>query len=208
MSAAPLLMIFVKYPEPGRVKTRIAAETGAEAAAAIYREMVQEVLDALPEGQKVRVLYDGFRPLADYQQWLQHPALAEAEFAEQSTGDLGERLREAFANAFRGGWRHVGVIGSDCLELTSEIYMEAWAALGTRDVVIGPTFDGGYYFLLLKAEQPALFTGIEWSSERVFAQTIAAAKAEALSVFALQKLNDIDTRADWEHSRSERQGLP
>ncbi len=193
----PLLLLFVKYPEPGRVKTRLAADSSAETAATIYRRMVTTVLGALPAGQPVRVLYDGFRPESDYREWLDHAALATAEYAAQSTGDLGDRLTAAFAKAFVDGWQRVGVIGSDCLELHPALYAEAWKKLAEHDLVIGPTCDGGYYFLALKKSQPALFQGITWSSETVFSETRAAAEVAGLTVAQLSRLRDIDTWADW-----------
>jgi len=196
----PLLMLFVKYPELGRVKTRIAAEAGQEEAAVIYRQLVAAVLDGIPAGQRVRVLYDDFRAEWEYQNWLQHPALVEAEFCPQSTGDLGQRLRAAFAAAFRSGWQRVGVIGSDCMELSSAIYAQAWCALNTHDLVIGPTLDGGYYFLAMKTDEPSIFSDIEWSSERVFTQTEAAAQAAGLTWKCLEPLRDIDTLKDWQET--------
>lgn len=200
MKLDSLLLVFVKFPEPGRVKTRLAASVGPEKAAEIYRKMVGAVLDALPAGQRVRILYDAFRPEPDYRAWLQHPALAEAEFSSQCEGTLGDRLTAAFAEAFREGWQKVGVIGSDCVDLTPELYAKAWSALDESDVVIGPTFDGGYYFLASRMEVRSLFTGIAWSSEQVYEQTLAAAHAADWSVTPLKKLHDVDTLADWERT--------
>ncbi len=206
MELESLLLVFVKFPEPGRVKTRLAVDVGPEKAAEIYRQMVRAVLDSLPSGQRVRILYDSFRPESDYRAWLDHPALADAEFSSQSEGNLGNRLTAAFANAFRDGWRKVGVIGSDCVDITPEIYAEAWATLETHDVVIGPTFDGGYYFLASRLEVPSLFSGIAWSSELVYEQTLAAARAADWTLTPLKKLHDIDTLDDWKRSSLSRVG--
>lgn len=197
MPDAPLLILFVKYPEPGRVKTRLAADVGDEAAARIYRMMVASIIGNLPQGTAIRIVYHRFRSETDYREWLDDPVLAEAEYVPQCEGDLGERLTHAFAEAFQDGWEKVGVIGSDCVELTSRIYHDAWKELKKNDVVIGPTFDGGYYFLAMKNFQPALFANITWSTPIVFGQTLLAAKMAQLSVALLPKLHDIDTLEDW-----------
>jgi len=197
-----LLLVFVKYPVPGQVKTRLAADLGAEAATEVYREMVTRVLQRIPRRQAVRVVFDGRQAEADYRAWLANDLGKEAEFRAQAEGDLGRRLENAFAEAFADGWQAVGVIGSDCLELNEEIYEDAWGKLRAADLVIGPSHDGGYYFLALKKPAPSLFADISWSTEKVFEQTLCAAVGAGLVSLELTKLHDVDTLADWERARA------
>lgn len=121
--------------------------------------------------------------------WIVHP---------QGEGDLGARMEAAFAQSFAAGAKRVVVIGSDCPSLTAADVQEAWAALNTSDLVLGPAEDGGYWLIGLRENQPGLFTNMAWSSSDVFSETMARAKALGLKTFLLRTLSDVDTREDWE----------
>ena len=192
------ILLFVKYPEPGKVKTRLAATVGAAAAADIYRRLVAAVLAGLPAEDELIVVFDPPEKRAQVAEWL-HSLLAgrRADFIAQAAGDLGVRLERAFAEAFERGFERVAVIGSDCIELTPEIFSATWKALETCGAVLGPSTDGGYYLLALRQPCAALFHGIAWSTDAVRAQTLAQAQAAGLSVHELAALPDIDTEADW-----------
>ena len=192
------ILLFVKYPEPGKVKTRLAATLGAEKAADIYRRLVAAVVAGLPDGDDLIVVFDPPEKQAQVAEWL-HSLLAGrcAEFVPQTAGDLGGRLEQAFAAAFARGFEKVAVIGSDCIELTPAVFSETWRALETHDAVLGPSTDGGYYLLALRQPCAALFHGIAWSTDAVRAQTLAQAQAAGLAVQELAALPDIDTEADW-----------
>ena len=192
------ILLFVKYPEPGKVKTRLAATLGAEAAADIYRRLVAAVVAGLPEGDDLIVLFDPPEKRAPVADWLQGLlAGRRADFVAQAAGDLGTRLEQAFAEAFARGFAKVAVIGSDCIELTPALFSETWRALETHGAVLGPSTDGGYYLLALRQPCAALFRGIAWSTEAVRVQTLAQAQAAGLAVHELAALPDIDTEADW-----------
>ena len=192
------ILLFVKYPEPGKVKTRLAATLGAEMAADIYRRLVAAVVAGLPDGDDLIVVFDPPERRAQVEEWLQS-LLAErrADFTAQAAGDLGVRLERAFADAFDQGFGKVAVIGSDCIELSPAVFSETWQALETRDAVLGPSTDGGYYLLALRRPCAALFHCIAWSTDAVRAQTRAQAQAAGLAVHELAALPDIDTEADW-----------
>ena len=192
------ILLFVKYPEPGKVKTRLAATLGAERAAAIYRQLVAAVLAGLPGGDDLIVVFDPPEKRAEVAEWLQS-LLAERRvlFTAQAAGDLGARLEWAFAEAFAQGWEKVAVIGSDCIGLSPATFSATWQALETHDAVLGPSVDGGYYLLALEQPCAALFHGIAWSTGAVRAQTLARARAAGRSVHELAALPDIDTEADW-----------
>jgi uncharacterized protein len=192
------ILLFVKYPQPGKVKTRLAATLGAEMAADIYRRLVAAVLAGLPDGDDLIVAFDPQEKRAQITEWLQSLlAGRRADFVPQAAGGLGGRLEQAFAEAFARGFAKVAVIGSDCIELTPAVFSETWEALETHGAVLGPSTDGGYYLLALREPCAALFRGVAWSTDVVRAQTLAQAQAAGLVVHELAELPDIDTEADW-----------
>ncbi len=187
------LIVFVKAPRPGTVKTRIARTAGAERAGAIYREMVATVLQKVGSIHGAQLRFSPDDAANEIQPWLRHDWVA----APQGGGDLGERLQRAFADSFAGSAERVVIIGSDSPEVKSGDIRAAWKELKSHDVVLGPAVDGGYWLIGLRAPQPELFRGITWSSDQVLAQTLAQAKAIGLRVQLLRILSDIDTEDDW-----------
>lgn len=186
------LLVFVKYPEPGRVKTRLAAAVGPEQAAVIYRRLAEAVFAKLPRDVDVRVLFDPPDCEAEFTSWL-----GAWTFERQADGDLGVRLATAFAEAFARGYHQVAAIGTDCIELDAETFRETWAALEAHELVLGPSEDGGYYLIALSHPAVALFAGVAWSTERVFAETLERATAAQLRVHLLPDAHDVDTEDDW-----------
>ena len=193
------LVVFVKHPRPGAVKTRLAAAIGPEAAADLYRALVEHVLETTTPapGQYERlVFFDPPEALDEMRAWLPGVRLL-----AQSGGGLGARMADAFARAFARGARRVAIVGTDVPGVSRATASEALSALDAADVVIGPAEDGGYYLLALREPQPGLFAGIEWSTPAVRGQTLARAAAAGLSVRELGRLRDVDTledlRAEW-----------
>lgn len=119
-----------------------------------------------------------------------------AELVAQPAGDLGSRLQHAFAHAFASGAPAAAAIGSDTPHLGPAVWRAALARIAPGRVVLGPTDDGGYYFIGLAAPAPALFESIDWSTERVLAQTVAQARTLDLAVDLLEPSFDVDVRAD------------
>jgi len=135
---------------------------------------------------------------ANLRRWL-GPGLI---FSQQSPGDLGERMKAAFLQAFRQGAQQVILHGTDIPDLTTHHIDEAFDALKSHDLVLGPSTDGGYWLIGLK--KPAdLFNRIEWGSSSVFDKTVAAARAQALSVHVLPPLTDMDTGGTVQHRMPE-----
>lgn len=191
------VLLFVKDPAPGRVKTRLAATVGPERAAEIYRQLAETVFRRLPDDCAVLVAGDPPARLPEIAAWLRGLGRpGEPAFFPQAPGDLGARLVAAFAEAFARGFDAVAAIGSDCVELGPEHFAEAWAALATQEVAIGPAADGGYYLLALRAPQPTLFRDIAWSTDAVCRQTLDRAAMAGLSVHRLPTLRDVDTEED------------
>ena len=187
------LIVFVKAPRPGTVKTRIAQTAGAERACAIYQEMVATVLQRVASLRGTQLRFSPDDAADAIKRWLRSDWI----IAPQGAGDLGERLQRAFAESFAAGAERVVIIGSDCPEVKSGDIRTAWKELKSHDAVIGPAIDGGYWLIGLRASQPELFHAIEWSSDQVLAQTLTQAKSIDLRVQLLRILSDIDTEEDW-----------
>jgi rSAM/selenodomain-associated transferase 2/rSAM/selenodomain-associated transferase 1 len=188
------LLVFAKAPVPGRVKTRLAAEIGAEAAAAAYRRLGRMVLDHVRGGPyRTTVVFHPPEAAATMKSWLGGEGL---EFLPQSEGGLGERLHAAFARAFRES-REVVVVGTDAPGVNLQLIVEAFGRLQSCDLVLGPANDGGYYLLGLRRWVPEIFQGIPWSTGEVLEETERRARALGLSHSRLETLTDVDTRDDW-----------
>ncbi|MDQ3625067.1 MAG: TIGR04282 family arsenosugar biosynthesis glycosyltransferase [Verrucomicrobiota bacterium] len=199
----PTVLLFLKFPEPGRVKTRLAKTVGAELAAAIYQRLVAAVIARVPGEMELVGLFDPPEKAGEVEQWMRRMAPERSlKLLPQAAGDLGRRLDQAFADAFAAGAGRVLVIGSDCVELDAAIFAEAGQALADCDLVVGPSEDGGYYLIGLQAPHPELFTGIDWSTRQVLAQTLVRAERARLRVHLLPKLPDVDTEEDWRRAES------
>jgi hypothetical protein len=194
------LIVFVKRPRPGEVKTRLAADIGPELASEVYRTLAEIEIEATRPGP------------GDYERlFFFAPADAQAEmeawwpgetWLPQQGADLGARMANAFAEAFRRGARRVAIIGTDVPWVSRETVVGALDALDSCDTVVGPAHDGGYYLLALKAPRSELFTEIAWSTAGVLPSTLARAAVLGLSVHRLEPLPDIDTiedvRVEWD----------
>ncbi len=204
------LLVFVKAPRPGVVKTRLAATLGIEAAAALYRAIAgEEIRRTAPRAGEYERLFV-FTPedaRAEMEDWLPGEALE-----AQQGADLGQRMAGAFATAFASGAGRVAIVGSDVPACGREHVVEAFAALEESDVVLGPTHDGGYYLIALDRPRPALFQSIPWSTPSVLPATAERAGVLGLSARMLDPLRDIDTlddlRAEWPRVRLLVAGTP
>lgn len=185
-----MICVFCKYPEPGRVKTRLAKDLDPQAAADIYRLLAQSIIEELSHSElEFTLCYDPAWPLELYRAWL-----GELPARPQRGLDLGQRLAETL-EAFGPGPRLV--IGSDCPAAGPEHYRQAYQGLSERPLVVGPSQDGGYYLLGLDGPTPSLlFERIPWSSERVLEQTLETARQAGLAWQLLEPLADIDTLED------------
>jgi rSAM/selenodomain-associated transferase 1 len=131
---------------------------------------------------------------------LRERAHSSVDVIAQRGSDLGERLTHVFEDVFRLGMDSVVVIGSDLPDLPPRLIRHALTALhGTGDhVVLGPAADGGYYLIAMNHPHPALFRGIEWSTNAVLDQTLDAARASGVQVSLLDRWSDVDSAADLE----------
>ena len=188
------LLVFVKAPRPGEVKTRLARDVGAEPAAALHRAMAARVLERTrpPSGSYTRVVFHAPPDAeAEVARWLPGETLV-----PQSPGDLGARMAAAFEWAFAGGAARVVLIGTDTPDLAAADIVSALEALRASDVVVGPSLDGGYYLVGLARPCPGIFADISWSTPAVLGETLARAEALDLKVAPRPVRGDIDTLED------------
>lgn len=199
------LIVFVRLPEKGLVKTRLAGKIGDDAALALYRACVSDILAAARKaGYPPHVFFYPAEAGAAVAAWLGEGA---ASLAPQEGTDLGQRMLAALRVALSGCARAV-LIGSDCPDLTPALLREAFEGLAAHDAVIGPSADGGYYLIgfCAGALTCAPFEGIEWGGPAVFDATMAALKKDGLSVHVLPAWRDIDIYEDllafWERNKA------
>lgn len=193
------LLVFAKNPEPGRVKTRLAADVGEEEAARIYRRMGRRVVDRIRGGSyRVVVCYDPPGTEEEVAGWLGRRGLL---LRPQVTGGLGRRMEVAFRQAFRSSNR-VCIVGTDTPDVDRRLVERALRTLDQADVVLGPAEDGGYYLMALSELEPALFRDIPWSTSSVLEATEERARERGLTVARLRTLSDVDTAADLAVGRS------
>ena len=184
------LLVFAKYPEPGRVKTRLARTIGPERAALLYKEMVETVVRKTTptNGEYRRVLcFDPPEREKDFRKWI-----SQIELRPQSSGGLGQRMSIAIQESLANGNDRVGLIGTDCVEIDRSLLCNAFDRLNKADLVLGPAKDGGYYLIGMKKTYPFLFDGISWSTEKVLDETLEKAKGGHLKVELLKILSDVD----------------
>ncbi|NBC26405.1 MAG: DUF2064 domain-containing protein [Bacteroidetes bacterium] len=186
-----LLMVFIKNPVAGRVKTRLAASIGDANALQIYKTLLDYTRRVATDVNSDRQVWYSSK-IDRRDEWSEH----EFEKKLQSKGDLGERMADAFQQGFSDGYEKVVIIGSDCAELTAAHIEEAFRALDNNEAVIGPSEDGGYYLLGLSGYIEEVFRNVEWSTAGVFNATTSILSQQATSYEVLERLNDIDTIDD------------
>ncbi len=191
-----VLIIFVKYPQEGKVKTRLADDLGEERATEIYSYMAETIIkNVSPSGRyRTAIFFDPPERETEIRKWIggKHGD----SFIPQKGNDLGEKISNAFESVFSGGADKAVIIGTDCVEVSEETVKDAFDSLDETDAVIGPAEDGGYYLLGLKSYAPEIFRDIAWSTDRVLDQSIERINERGLSLKLLETLTDIDTVND------------
>ena len=186
-----VLLIFIRNPELGKVKTRLAASVGDKNALKIYEVLLDYTKVITQDLPCRKVLYyaDKITEKDNWPNEIYSKAL-------QPEGDLGIKMQTAFAEVFQEGAEQVVLIGSDCYELTSDILNEAFERLKTKDTVIGPAADGGYYLLGFSRPNHSVFQNKNWSTSTVFLDTVNDLESHGFSWSALPVLNDVDEEKD------------
>ncbi|MTJ47195.1 TIGR04282 family arsenosugar biosynthesis glycosyltransferase [Dolichospermum sp. UHCC 0259] len=190
------LIIFTRYPEPGKTKTRLIPALGEVGAANLHKQMTEQTIFQVKELQKiirvsVEVRFTGGN-LEKMQNWLGN----DLRYESQGEGDLGARMERSLINAFNQKAKQVIIIGTDCPDLNSKTLTTAFEQLEIFNLVLGPALDGGYYLIGLKQPIPELFTNISWGTAQVFAKTVETAQKLNLSMGHLPTLADIDRPED------------
>lgn len=192
MNKGRLLIIFVKNPELGKCKTRLAATVGDEKALRFYKKMLERTLEVVtPAKAQKAIYYSSFIDKNDL--WPENEVFFKKM---QVNGELGYKMATAFSEAFKSGYQSVCIIGSDCYELNTTIINEAFDILDDKEAVIGPSTDGGYYLLGMNQLIPEVFESKEWSTDTVCIQTEEDFKNLGISYSKLEALTDIDTEED------------
>lgn len=185
------LIIFVRKPEEGKVKTRLAATIGASAALHIYKRLLAHTFNvsAAVKANKF-IFYAG--EVVEHDIWTQ-PGYVKLL---QQESHLGNRMQTAFDHVLKQGYKQVIIIGSDCPYLTADDVEKAFTQLEHQDVVIGPAADGGYYLLGMQQLHSSLFINKQWSTNTVFKDTILSLQQAQLSYSVLPTLSDVDEEKD------------
>lgn len=189
------LIIFCRYPVPGKTKTRLIHALGPFRAADLHRKLTEDTfimtrnfVSEYPVD--VELFFEGGSK-AQIRRWLGPLPMV----SSQKPGDLGRRIHYAFQEAFRKGCKKVVLIGTDVPDASEEFLKQAFEALDNYEMVLGPTYDGGYWLIGLTGPFE-VFENIQWGSDTVLEATISLAKRIGLNSTLLDPLNDIDTIND------------
>ena len=184
-----LSIVYVRNPELGKVKTRLAKTIGDKKALNIYILLLKHTESVLQKVSSDKVVY--------YSEEIQNNDLWSNRCFQkklQKGNDLGERMQHAFEMAFKEGYEKVVIVGSDLFDLKGVHIENAFKSLENHDLVIGPSLDGGYYLLGMKVMHPAVFKNKQWGTDSVLETTLK--NLEQKNVKLLDALNDIDTFDD------------
>jgi rSAM/selenodomain-associated transferase 2/rSAM/selenodomain-associated transferase 1 len=189
------IIIFGRYPRPGKVKTRLIPTLGSAGAAELQRRLTEKTFKTALEAASDRNIDVEFRVEGGREDEMRRWLGINIVFSEQEAGGLGERMHHAFKKAFKEGCRRVVLVGTDIPGLKPDHLREAFTALKDRDLVLGPSTDGGYWVIGLKKAYD-LFQGVEWGTGKVLNQTLALANWMGLTSDLLGPLRDLDTVED------------
>jgi hypothetical protein len=199
------IIIFTRYPMPGKVKTRLIPAIGPKKASRLQKLMTEHIVEQAMEfcnkqnKSKLSIsVYGTGGNIKDFKAWLG----PEVDYQLQPQGELGFRMGMIFRNACKFKKKPVVLIGSDLPGLTFEIFQQAFEALEKNDLVLGPSTDGGYYLIGMKVFYPELFQNIEWGTKNVYKKTIDVVEKVGLEFKELPVLHDIDRAEDLEILRT------
>lgn len=186
------LIIFVRYPVIGKVKTRLASSISKEFALGFYKECSRHLFTEIVRNQKDFYTSFLFCSEKDELNKMMDWAGSGFEYYYQEGSDLGERMSNAFKKVFTLGAKKAVIIGTDVPDISKNLITSSFILLDEKDFVIGPSTDGGYYLLGMKNLSCNLFSDIIWSTETVLDQTISRIDENNCSFVKLEQLYDID----------------
>ncbi len=199
------LVVFAKPPEPGEVKTRLAGPIDEEDAARLYRAFLLDTGERI-----VRFCSEASSPISPVLAFANSPNASAFEWfwehdfraLEQTGENLGARMHRAVEQCVESGARRVVIVGTDSPTLLNRHLAAAFRALETHDVVVGPSFDGGYYLIGLDTPRRSLFEEIDWSTRSVLRGTLRRCHAGDLLCELLEFWYDVDTFDDLRRLRT------
>ncbi|MDQ7788059.1 MAG: TIGR04282 family arsenosugar biosynthesis glycosyltransferase [Thermodesulfovibrionales bacterium] len=194
MSPEQSIILFVRFPEKGRVKTRLAKDIGEENVWILYKYFVLDLLETVSQGNRaLKICYSPPEAGGGMKDWLG----SGHSYMPQCGRDLGEKMRNAIEEVFGQGCSEIILIGSDIPDLPHALIESAYA-FARHDAVIGPSHDGGYYLIGFKKETflPEIFEGIAWGTERVFGKTMEIFTDSKYNIRILPLWQDVDRLAD------------
>ncbi|MBK6700597.1 MAG: TIGR04282 family arsenosugar biosynthesis glycosyltransferase [Saprospiraceae bacterium] len=184
------LIIFIRNPFLGKVKTRLAHSLGAEQALTIYTKLLK-----ITREQSILVNAQCYLYYSDHIEqdaWSENTFIKRVQFGE----DLGARMANAFNEVLQTHSKAI-IIGSDCPYITGQIIDHSFHLLSNNDVILGPAKDGGYYLLGMKSTSPSLFVSMPWSETNLYEKTIEKLNQLNYTYTSLIKMEDIDTEEEW-----------
>jgi len=190
------LIVFVKYPQKGKIKSRLARYYDDNFVTGLYENFVFDILKTVDNGDYRLQIY--FHP-PEKETAIKKLLTGNYQYRPQRGTDLGARMKNAFADCFSEGFKSAVLIGSDFPDLPLKIIEDAFAVLDSpSDAVIGPAADGGYYLIGMKTETflPDIFSGLPWSTAYVFSETLKILQACGQRTEILPEWRDVDTRDD------------
>jgi len=189
--ADSLLIILYRNPEMGKVKKRLAASIGDAKAYSLYLLLCDHTISITEKLNYPKALY-----YSEYIDTKDNWSNTRFQKYIQSGVNLSERMINAFREGFNTGYKSICMIGTDCLDLTTQIIDEGFRRLLTHDVVVGPGHEGGYYLLGMNYPHPDLLKARKWRTTNVLSDTIHAIKLLGLTYWELETLNDIREEKD------------
>jgi uncharacterized protein len=195
MNQERCLILFVKYPEKGKVKSRLVFGGDDGHVADLYRCFIEDLLERVSSGDYR--LFIAFDPPEKEKDCIELIGSG-FSYMTQIGADLGARMCNAFTSCFAEGFRSVVIIGSDSPDLPQRIIEEAFQSLRSHGAVIGPTYDGGYYLIGFSKDSfsESFFENITWSTDTVYAETVRRFDEGGVSFHVLPRWRDIDTVED------------
>ena len=201
------VLIFLRAPQLGRVKTRLARFLDQEVVLALYKGFVADLLETLrTTGYTTRIYFYPADAADAVRHWLGDTYL----FIPQRGEDLGARMANAFTDAFGCGIDRALLVGSDLPDLPASFFDQGFAALEREGTVIGPAIDGGYYMVGFQraAWLPEVFDDMPWGGSDVLRRTLACFEARQRAVHLLPRWRDLDEYRDLESLIEKCQSMP
>jgi len=193
------IIVFIKFPAEGKVKTRLAKTMGNKFAVSLFRVCAEhtfsELLKVEEMGSDLFFFCSEQNEIEQVMEWAGN----NFKYYSQQGRDLGIKMYNAFNTVFKEGYKKAIIIGTDTPDISMNIIQSAISVLDNYSVVIGPANDGGYYLLGFKSKLIDLFSGIEWSTNSVLDKTIEKLNKSNLNYYILDELTDIDTLEDLQY---------